>query len=268
MRETEGGPGVEGGAVGDASDDAASSFDTGRDGVASGDAALPADAATAAICGWPGLIAFWSLDEGSGTTAHDCSPNRLDGLLQNTPPWVAGRHGDGALAFSPTTGSANAGYVTFGTASALQRTGSMTVAAWIKIPSGTPQALGIIIDKHSSSNAGGWQLAVKGGAASFQVPKLAGSSFQGYVASANGPILPQGSWVHVAGVFTSGVGVEVFVAGARAASIPYTGGMFNDPTFDVHLGVSGPSNLAGDIDDVALFGRALADSEIAALAAF
>lgn len=37
-----------------------------------------------------GLFAYWQLDEGSGTTAHDSSPNGHDGTLVGDPVWFTG----------------------------------------------------------------------------------------------------------------------------------------------------------------------------------
>ena len=52
---------------------------------------LPATAQTAP------LVAHWTLDETSGTTAKDASANANDGTLRNfaAAPWVAGKFGNG-----------------------------------------------------------------------------------------------------------------------------------------------------------------------------
>jgi len=46
----------------------------------------------------PALVAWWRLDETSGTTAHDATVHGNDGRLQGDPVWVAGKIG-GALQF-------------------------------------------------------------------------------------------------------------------------------------------------------------------------
>ncbi len=40
------------------------------------------------------LVVHWSLDEGSGTTAHDISGNGHDGTLNGDPQWTTGKTGD------------------------------------------------------------------------------------------------------------------------------------------------------------------------------
>ncbi len=47
------------------------------------------------------LVVQWSLDEGSGTTAHDFSGNGNDGTLNGDPQWATGKIG-GALEFDGT----------------------------------------------------------------------------------------------------------------------------------------------------------------------
>ncbi len=46
----------------------------------------------------PGLVGWWRLDEGSGTTAYDSSGNGRHGTLLGNPQWVTGKIG-GALEF-------------------------------------------------------------------------------------------------------------------------------------------------------------------------
>ncbi|MBV8879365.1 MAG: hypothetical protein JO332_05355, partial [Planctomycetaceae bacterium] len=54
--------------------------------------APPTSAAESGLAGW------WTLDEGSGATAGDSSPNRISGALRNDPVWTSGRR-RGALSF-------------------------------------------------------------------------------------------------------------------------------------------------------------------------
>lgn len=45
------------------------------------------------------LIVHWTLEEGSGTTAHDVSGNSRDGTFTGEPQWVSGHNSAGALHF-------------------------------------------------------------------------------------------------------------------------------------------------------------------------
>ena len=72
-----------------------------------------------------GLVAYWSFDEGSGTTAEDFSPaNANTGTLTNGPTWVDGKVGK-ALSFDGTDD-----YVTMGNTNDIT-TGDFTLAYWM-----------------------------------------------------------------------------------------------------------------------------------------
>ncbi len=78
-----------------------------------------------------GLVGYWPLDEGAGTTTSDSSGNGNDGTL-NLPGWGSGKFG-GALDFDGTDD-----YVDCGNSSILYfGTGDFTISAWIKMPSST-----------------------------------------------------------------------------------------------------------------------------------
>ena len=73
-----------------------------------------------------GLVAYWPLDEGGGTTTADASGNGNDGTL-NLPGWDSGKFG-GALNFDGVDD-----YVDCGNPSILDfGTGDFTISAWIK----------------------------------------------------------------------------------------------------------------------------------------
>ena len=68
------------------------------------------------------LVAWWPMDEGSGTTVADVSGNGLDGSLVGSPAWA-----DGGVVFD---GSDDEMVVTHDAALAI--TGDMTMAGWVK----------------------------------------------------------------------------------------------------------------------------------------
>lgn len=78
-----------------------------------------------------GPVGWWKLDEGTGTTTADSSGSGNNGTLVNSPAWVSGRVGPGALSFGGTTSYVNV--TNSGNLNNLYQTG-MTVTAWI--PSG------------------------------------------------------------------------------------------------------------------------------------
>ena len=77
------------------------------------------------------LVAYYPLDEGSGSVAADASGNGHDGEIIGEPTWVDGQPGFGrALYFngvSPATG-----WVNCGRWNPSEETGQLTVAFWAK----------------------------------------------------------------------------------------------------------------------------------------
>ena len=73
-----------------------------------------------------GLIGWWKLDDGSGGTAVDSSASGNNGTLVNSPSWISGRVGTGALSFA----SASSQVVTANT-TALSSLSKATLAGWI-----------------------------------------------------------------------------------------------------------------------------------------
>ena len=87
-----------------------------------------------------GLVAYWSFDEGSGSTAYDASGNGNNGTI-NGAKWTTGKEG-GALSFDGLND-----YVDCGNDESLDITDKLTVEGWFKIhqaaPSGKwPRVLG------------------------------------------------------------------------------------------------------------------------------
>jgi len=84
-----------------------------------------------------GLVGWWQLNDGSGTTAADSSGYGNNGNLVNAPSWitghisggwVSGQLGTGALSFV----SASSQYVTMGRPAITDGASSATWSAWIK----------------------------------------------------------------------------------------------------------------------------------------
>ncbi|MBM4029531.1 MAG: hypothetical protein FJ280_29655, partial [Planctomycetes bacterium] len=86
-------------------------------------------ASAAATFAWldPGLVGWWTFDEGAGTAVHDSSGQGNDGTIEGDPQWGAGRLG-GALAFD-----GDGDRITLA-APLPVGSSSNTVAAWIKVP--------------------------------------------------------------------------------------------------------------------------------------
>jgi len=207
--------------------------------------------------GATGLVAGYAFSEGAGASTADASGNGLTGSLVNGPAWVNGKFGK-ALSFN---GSST--YVNLGNPPALQMTGSMTLSAWVFETANVADD-GQIVAK--SDGASGWQLksSKDTGPRTFgiAITNTAGASVQRYSQT----VRALNTWYHVAGVYD---------ATARTLNI-YVNGILNNgvlsgtvpssrlnSTVNANIGRrTGGFTIAGIVDDVRIYNRALTQSEI------
>jgi chitodextrinase len=202
-----------------------------------------------------GLVAAYGFNEGSGTTIADISGNGITGTLQGATWTTGGKYGN-ALSFNGTSS-----YVDLGNPAALQLTGSMTVEAWVKAAANPPND-GQIIAK--ADNAGGWQLKTSPDTGSQTFGgKISGSST---VQRYSNTVRVLNTWYHVASVYNASTRtVEVYVNG-----VPDSGTLLGTiPTSQILQNVNvnigrriGGYYFNGVIDEVRIYNRALAQSEI------
>jgi hypothetical protein len=244
---------------GDASSDAASS-----------DAAPPpadADAPeTAAACPpvspSDGLVAYYPLDETSGTAVHDCGGRALDGVvLAATPAWTTG-HVGGGLRTSSSTGCVD--LASGSVAGAFELAQALTLTAWIDVASfSTGGTAGYVVGKTLDPDLGGWRLATGTGAADGAVA-LPGNARLSVSAPMNA-----GVFTHVALVITAGKSIDLYVDGALRDT---KSGVPNPllPASAAHARIGcrsdGTEFFNGVVDEVRIYARALLASEILALA--
>jgi chitodextrinase len=221
--------------------------------------ALHLVAAPLAAFAQTGPVASYAFLEGAGITTADASGSGFTGTLVGGPGWTAG-HSNGGLSFNGSTT-----YVDLGNPAALQVTGSLTVSAWVRETANVADD-GQIVAK--SDGASGWQLKSTPDTGvrtfGFAITNASRAVIQRY--SATGRALD--TWYHVAGVYD---------ATARTLDI-YVNGVLSDGALDgtvpaalltapvnANLGRrSGNSHVAGVIDDVRIYRRALAAAEIQA----
>jgi len=208
----------------------------------------------------PALIAHWRLDEPSGSLASDSSGKNNAATLVNLPAtgtWVLGRVG-GAIALPGGNGHLRA-------ASSVSLNGifrAVTVAAWVLRPSGPASAGRAAV----LSRQGAYLLGFNG-----ETPLMALT-----VDSRPAPVIveaaepfPRGRWVHLAGSF-DGSQVRLFVDGREVAAVAFSGTIGSSMvplTLGARLATTPDEPLAGRLDEIRLYARALSGTEIAALAA-
>jgi len=213
------------------------------------------------------LRAYWPLDEHSGQTIPDASGNANHGHLGGSPEadaadpsWVQGWLG-GALHFDGDD------YIQVPDSPTLETPPTLTVSSYFR-GSGSPGLWRYLVSKGSRrcrEASYGLYSAFNGGLA-FYI-----ASHDGFVLSPQaGQNVWDGRWHHATGTF-DGHSLRLFVDGEEIGN--------GTPTdVDVEYGLPGQTAylgayrgdcdlmLTGDLDDVAIWGRALAAPEIRAIA--
>lgn len=262
-------PGADGGAVVDAPTtvalDAAPPPDSGADAFVRPDAALdacptadPAD----------GLLAFYPLDEGQGTTVTDCSPTKLHGALIGTPTalkWVPGHNAASGMAVDfDGTGAC----FDMGDAPALEFANkTFTIAAWVKIrvfETGQSTARYVFARENESGSLRGWHFG-SDDPFSMELDVVTADGGQREIAE---PIAAD-TWTHVAIIYEGG--------GSGSVRL-YVNGLLED-TAGPHVLAPAPAGVArfgcktptekvlnGAVDDLRIYGRALTEAEITRVA--
>jgi chitodextrinase len=195
-----------------------------------------------------GLVAAFSFDEGTGSTATDSSGAGLVATLSNTT-WSSG-HSGRALSFDGSDS-----WATIPDRPSLDLSTGMTLEAWVD-PSGNSKGWRTAIAKeqtgdlayglYTSSSSGPAELVYTGG--------------DKYVFSSSN--LASGHWRHVAATF-DGATERLYVNGSLVATAPAAGSMPNSGN-PLRIGGNAVRGqwFRGLIDDVRIYNRPLAASEI------
>jgi regulation of enolase protein 1 (concanavalin A-like superfamily) len=211
------------------------------------------------------LVAYYPLDEGSGTTTADASGNNHPGTLQGTPTWVDGPPGYGK-ALSYNGQSPAAGWVNCGTWNPSAETGQLTVGFWAKWagPIGPDNWQGVVGKRNDWDATGAgqmWEFEVS--ASNDQISFFRGGSYP----NCGGKVLPVGEWVYVAAAF-DGTTLIFYIDGVETGRGAFSFG----PTLDATITIgcdngSGWNAFNGVLDEVRIYDGALSAAEIKKLAA-
>jgi hypothetical protein len=195
-----------------------------------------------------GLVAAYSFDEVSGSTAHDLSGNGNDATLQNASFVSGGKYG-GAVSLNGTSS-----IVVVPDSASLDLTSGMTLEAWVRATSFSSSQTLIAKERPGGGFPYGLELdsGVTSGYAS-------GSTFGR--ASASGA-LPLKTWEFVA-VTYDGTTISVYVNGTLAGSSPLSGPIATS-TGQLSIGADSVwgEYFAGKIDNVRIYNRAVSPSEL------
>jgi chitodextrinase len=197
-----------------------------------------------------GLVAGWSFNAGTGTTAADASGNGNTATLLSGATWATGRYGNGVL-FDGVNDLAQVA-----SSSSLALTSGMTLAAWIR-PSGTQSGWRTIMQRqvdtfflNASTSAGN---NVPGGGGTF------GGNIHVTTASA---AAPASQWTHVALTY-DGTQLRLYVNGVQVATSP-AGGTIQASAEPLWIGGNSPYGeyFAGVIDEAQMYNRPLSPTEV------
>jgi hypothetical protein len=197
------------------------------------------------------LVAHWSFDEGSGSTAGDSAGAVSDdGTLAGGVSWTTGVTG-GALDFDGVDGR-----VEVPLSSDLTLTNGLSISLWVN-PDTNTVGLHWLVTTYS---AGGYYLRIA-------------NNGMGFHAGGNlsvGQVPPNGSWTHLAGTFDRTTGVAKLYADACLLA---TGQVCSPtpcgpeaPVTDLTIGRSptfgGVGEFDGQLDEIYIHDRALSFAEV------
>jgi hypothetical protein len=221
---------------------------------------LAAVLASSALAVDPSLVAWYTFDEGSGTTVHD-SANGHDGTI-NGATWAAGKVG-GALSFDGVND-----YIDVPDNPALRftKSDSFTICSWVN-----PASTGDIVCKMQAGSQHGlftYEMQWSATGQYFDLQFCNSGNYYKYIYTPNGSA-PPGSWYHVACVYQN-KNAMIYLNGELAGS-----GYFNsDPSGAANnslaMGVRAYDDikfdyLNGTLDDIRIYNRALTAEEIKAI---
>jgi hypothetical protein len=192
------------------------------------------------------LVGFWTLDDGSGTTAVDSSPNQNNGTFYGDPEWVAGWYG-GALALDGDD-YVDTGYT--------ENLATWTISVWVTSPaapstSGSPSG-----PLHRENNYQiNWDHSSSGWPGSVAVN--VGSWY-----SASLGTLQANTWYNLCGTF-DGTSLKAYTNGVLITTTSASGTPSSESN-TLKLGRHGASAqyYTGTVDDARVYNRALTLEEI------
>jgi len=235
------------------------------------------------------LMAYYKLDETSGTTAFDSSGKGNDGVVGGDPNWVAG-YLDGGLKFSPesTTGPVDANGITIPANQMGMRSDTGSVAFWMNLASlgtgintiwwggdnNTANTMGPENEMHIHVEAPAGNVW-EGGEICFRVlhgtPSMIHLHSDPNKADATNPgadyvspiLVNDANWHHVVGTWGDDNGnVNLYLDGVLLQQAAYTTPSY--PLTYMYLGrpASGGRVYNGILDEVQIYGRAITQQEI------
>ncbi len=214
------------------------------------------------------LLAHWPFDDAAGAVARDDSGNGRHGELTGAKTWLTdGRFGgalhlaDGEFVSVPALAQGSARFP--------DATSSFTASAWVRFPTGVPATTAKWTTVISTENSGGWEINVAHDTtpASLHFGFWVGPNqgdYDGFTCTG----APLDRWSQIAFVIDTTVStVSVYRDGALCESgVTEHKILPGSATLTIGAWPLGGRYLIGDVDDIAVWGRALEPAEVALLA--
>src|SRR3989344_2805924 len=214
---------------------------------------------TAAVSGTgSGLIAHYTFDEGSGTTAGDSAGSNTGTI--NGATWTRGKVGSGALQFDGVDD-----YILIPAGSSLDQNGEMSVAAWVRPTTVAAGSMGIVVNVDPAAfGSSDYNLEINRTAGRFS------TVWANTIIATDTTPLSANQWVHGVMVRSGSSGdwtVKFYVNGVLSSTD--TGNTTNPAgtNEETKIGAltASAQRFSGIMDDVRIYNRPLSAGEIAQL---
>lgn len=203
-----------------------------------------------------GLIGYWKLNEGTGTSTSDSSGNNVTGTLTNSPSWTNSAKFGNAVSFDGSAGP-NADVIDLGDQAAFELN-TLTISGWIYRSGSCQFNTCPIFSKGMTNNLGYSLETVVSGS-----EKLRFTINDGSQTVTGATTITSNTWHHVAATM-DGKNIRLYVNGILDADTA----QFVTPNYGSETAKIGNRNdnaavtFNGSIDDVRLYNRALSSREV------
>jgi prepilin-type N-terminal cleavage/methylation domain-containing protein len=207
-----------------------------------------------------GLVGYWAMNEGSGSSTIDSSGNGNNGTWAGTPIgtnstyYTGGKVGNYAGDFNGTNDYVNI------PSSTIYNSSSVSVFAWVNL-SVTPATYDGVVDKGEADSVGNWTIGTRGSSNGYIVGIYDGSTKH----ELNTPLVTTGSW-HLVGITYNGTTLTCYQDGTSCGTVVAAMAGVTNIT-DIGKGITGGEGYfpGGSIDEVRIYNRALSAAEVLAL---
>jgi hypothetical protein len=206
--------------------------------------------------GESGLIAYYSLDEGSGNTAND-KMIKNNGTIYGAQ-WTNNSILGKALNFNSTNN-----YIEIPNNAVLNQTEMITVSAWIKLNKTVAEQTyqHIIINKSDWNNKDGYQLLLNKPYSSNLIFRiLYENSFKDVTWDASG--LQTDAWYYIVGTYDKNKKEAKLYVDGELKNISYLDKSIDTTSSNLIVGGKGANYFNGAIDEVKVYVKALSEEEI------